>query len=74
MNPFRSHWLRLSAMTFILTPLIAYGAAATSDVPWVFAGIFTLYIWAFVCVILALAALIALIGRLVGRGIRAIRR
>jgi len=34
----------------------------------------TLYMWALVCVILALIALAGLVVRLLGRGLRAIRR
>jgi hypothetical protein len=74
MNPFGSHWLRLSVLLLIATPIIAFAAAATSDVDFTLAAIFTLYIWVFVCVILAGIALLGLVARLLGRGIRALRR
>ena len=74
MNPLSSHWLRVSALLLLATPIIAFAAAVTSDVDFGFAAVFTLYIWAGVCVILALVAFIGLVTRLVGRGIRALRR
>ena len=74
MNPLSSHWLRVSVLLLLTTPIIAFAVAVTSDVDLGFAAFFTLYIWAGVCVILALVAFIGLVARLVGRGIRALRR
>lgn len=74
MNPLSSHWLRVSALLLLATPIIAIAVAATSDVDFGFAAFFTLYIWAGVCVILAAVALVGLLARLLGRGIRALRR
>ncbi len=74
MNPLLSHWLRVSALLLLATPIIAFAVAITSDADFAFAAIFTLYIWVGVCVILALVAFIGLVARLVGRGIRALRR
>ncbi len=74
MNPLSSHWLRVSVLLLLTTPIIAFAVAVTSDVDLGFAAFFTLYIWAGVCVILALVAFIGLAARLVGRGIRALRR
>jgi hypothetical protein len=74
MNPLSSHWLRVSALLLLATPIIAFAVAVTSDVDFGFAALLTLYIWAGVCVILAVFALIGLMTRLVGRGIRALRR
>lgn len=74
MNPLSSHWLRVSVLLLLTTPIIAFAVAVTSDVDLGFAAFFTLYIWAGVCVILALGAFIGLAARLVGRGIRALRR
>ena len=58
----------------LATPIIAFATAVTSDVEFGFAAYFTLYIWAGVCVILALVAFIRLVVSLAGRGIRALRR
>jgi hypothetical protein len=74
MNPLSSHWLRVSALLLLATPIIAIAVAVTSDVGFAFAASFTLYIWAGVCVILAAVALVGLMARLLGRGIRALRR
>jgi hypothetical protein len=73
-NPLSSHWLRVSVLLLVVTPAIAFAVAATSEIPYSIAAVFTLYIWLLVCVILAGIALIALIGRVLGRGIRALRR
>ena len=74
MNPLSSHWLRVSALLLLATPIIAFATAVTSDVEFGFAAYFTLYIWAGVCVILALVAFTRLVVSLAGRGIRALRR
>jgi hypothetical protein len=73
-NPLRSHWLRLAFWLFALSPLVAFMVAYTSDLDFAIAIIFTLYMWALVCVILALIAFAGLILRLIGRGMRALRR
>jgi hypothetical protein len=73
-NPLSSHWLRLSVLLLLVTPAIAFAVALTSDVDFMVAAVFTLYTWVLVCVILAMIALAGLIGRLLGRGIRALRR
>lgn len=74
MNPIASHWLRLACWLFIASPLVALLVVFTTDVPFGFALAITLYMWALVCVILALIATVGLIVRLMGWGIRALRR
>jgi hypothetical protein len=73
-NPLSSHWLRLSALLLIATPVIAFAVAFTSNVDYMIAAFFTVWVWVLVCVILALIALAGVVGRLLGRGIRALRR
>ncbi len=74
MNPLASHWLRLAFWLFVAAPVVAFAAAFTQNVGFMLALVITLYIWAMVCVILALIALAGLLVRLFGWGIRAIRR
>lgn len=74
MNPFASHWLRMAFWLFAISPVVALLVVLTRDAPFGVALTITLYMWAIVCVILALVALGGLIVRLLGRGIRAIRR
>lgn len=74
MNPLASHWLRLSVLLLLLAPAIAFAVALSGDIDFRVALVITLYVWALVCGILALVALAALFVRLVGRGMRAIRR
>lgn len=74
MNPLASHWFRLAGWLLLLAPLLAFLVVLSGDVPFTFALIITLYIWGLVCVILALIAFTGLAVRLVGWGIRAIRR
>lgn len=74
MNPLRSHWLRLAIWLFVASPVVAFAVALTQDVDFGFALALTLYMWALVCVILALIALAGLILRAVQWGMRAIRR
>ena len=74
MNPLASHWLRLAFWLLLASPVVGLVIWLTEDVDFMFALVITLYIWLFVCVILALIALGGLIVRLVGWGIRAIRR
>jgi hypothetical protein len=66
--------MRMTAWLFVVSPIIAIAVALTSDASVMVAVIFTLYMWAVVCVILALIALVGVIGRLLGRGLRALRR
>jgi len=73
-NPLASHWLRLAAWLFLASPIVALLVALTADTDFMFALIITLYMWALVCVILALIALAGLVLRLVHWGIRALRR
>lgn len=74
MNPLASHWFRLAGWLFLAAPIIALLIVPAADVPFTFALVITLYIWGLVCVILALIAFAGLLLRLVGWGIRAIRR
>jgi hypothetical protein len=74
MNPLQAHWLRIALWLFIGTPVVALAVALTTDVGFGFAITVTLYMWVLVCVILALIALAGLAVRLLGRGLRAIRR
>lgn len=74
MNPFASHWLRLAVWLFIASPVVAFAVALTQQVSFTFALILTLYMWALVCVILALIALTGLILRAIHWGARALRR
>lgn len=74
MNPFASHWLRLAVWLFIASPMVAFAVALTQQVSFTFALILTLYMWAMVCVILALIALAGLIPRAIHWGARAFRR
>ena len=73
-NPLMSHWLRVSVLLLLVTPVIAFAVAFSSDVDFMIAAFITMWVWVLVCVILAGIALAGLIGRLLGRGIRAIRR
>jgi hypothetical protein len=73
-NPLASHWFRLAGWLFLISPVVALLVVLTADVPFTFALVITLYMWGLVCVILALIALAGLFVRLVGWGIRAIRR
>ncbi len=74
MNPFGSHWLRLAVWLFVASPVVAFAVALTQHVDFTFALVLTLYMWALVCVILALIALAGLFLRVMHWGIRALRR
>ncbi len=74
MNPLASHWLRLTLWLLVASPAVALVVVTTTDAPFEFALVITLYMWAFVCGILALIALIGVVARLFGRGVRAIRK
>jgi len=73
-NPLASHWFRLAGWLFLASPIVAVLVVLTTDAPFTMALAVTLYIWAFVSVILALIALGGLVVRLVGWGLRAFRR
>ena len=75
MNPLSSHWIRLSVLLLLVMPAVAFGVAASEGgIDYSLALFFTLYVWLGVCVILALVALAGVIGRLLNRGLRALRR
>ena len=74
MNPLQAHWIRLTLWLLIGAPIVALAVALTTEVDFEMAMAITLYMWVLVCVILALIALIGLVIRLLGRGLRAIRR
>jgi hypothetical protein len=73
-NPLASHWLRLTLWLALATPVIALLAAWSTGAGFTLALYISVYVWAVVCAILALFAVIGLAARLVGRGIRALRR
>ncbi|MHB8514144.1 MAG: hypothetical protein ACYDCT_01990 [Dehalococcoidia bacterium] len=74
MNPLASHWLRISAALFLASPLVALLVVLTTEAGFRLSIALTLYIWLLVCGILALVAFAALALRLIGRGMRALRR
>ena len=74
MNPLASHWLRLSLWLFAASPVIAIAVVLATSAPIDLVVILTLCMWAIVCVILALIALLGAAVRLFGRGMRALRR
>ena len=74
MKPHHSHWLRLAVWLFVASPIVAVAVALTTDAGFVLALFITLYMWALVCVILALIALAGLMLRAVHWGMRAFRR
>jgi hypothetical protein len=74
LNPLASHWFRIALWLFIASPIVAVSVVLATDASFMLALAVTLYMWAFVSVILALIALGGLMVRLVGWGVRAIRR
>jgi hypothetical protein len=74
LNPLASHWFRIALWLFIASPIVAIAVVLATDASFTLALAVTLYMWAFVSVILALIALGGLLLRLVGWGVRAIRR
>jgi len=74
LNPLASHWFRIALWLFIASPIVAFAVVLATDASFTLALAVTLYMWAFVSVILALIALGGLLVRLVGWGVRAIRR
>jgi hypothetical protein len=69
-----SHWLRLGFFLLLASPVVALLLAITTGVEFGVALALTLYTWAMVCVILAAIATAGLVVRLLGWGIRALRR
>ena len=74
MNPLASHWLRLAAGVLLACPMVALLIVATTDADFQTALGLTVYMWSLVCVILALIAAAGVIVRLLGKGLRALRR
>jgi hypothetical protein len=74
MNPLHSHWVRVSMLLLLATPVVALAVTASTDADVRFTALITLYMWALVCGILAVVALGGLAVRLLGRGLRALRR
>ena len=74
MNPLASHWFRVSLALLLLSPVVAFFVALTSEADFRFALAITLYVVILVCGILAVIAFAALVVRLIGRGMRALRR
>lgn len=74
MNPLRAHWFRLALWLLVAAPIVGIAVALSSGVDFALALTVTLYIWLLVSVILALIAFSGQIMRLLGRGLRAIRR
>jgi hypothetical protein len=73
-NPLGAHWLRMTVWLLLASPLVALLVMWTADADFTFALIITLYIWAVVVALLAIVAFAGLLVRLLGRGIRALRR
>jgi hypothetical protein len=74
MNPLASHYLRLAVWLFVATPVVALLVMMTADTSFSISLIITLWVWFLVCVIFAIVATAGLVARLLGWGIRAIRR
>ncbi len=74
MNPIASHWFRIAALLLVAMPIVAFVVVLTSEVDFNTSIAITLYMWFLVCVILALIAFAGLIVRLLGWGVRALRR
>ena len=74
MRPHHSHWLRLAFWLAIASPIVALAVVLTTDAGFMLALVLTLYMWAMVCVILALIALVGLVFRAMHWGVRALRR
>ena len=74
MNPLRAHWLRMALWLLVAAPIIALAVVISTDAGFDLTLAVTLYIWVIVCVILALIAFAGLVLRMLGRGMRAIRR
>ena len=74
MNPLASHWFRIAALLFLASPVVAAFVVLTTDADFTTSIALTLYMWFLVCVILALIAFAGLIVRLLGWGVRALRR
>ena len=74
MNPLASHWFRIAVLLFVASPVVAALVVLTTDADFTTSIALTLYMWFLVCVILALIAFAGLVVRLLGWGVRALRR
>ena len=74
MNPLASHWFRIAVLLFAASPIVALFVVLTTDADFTTSIALTLYMWFLVCVILALIAFAGLVVRLLGWGVRALRR
>ena len=74
MNPLASHWFRIAVLLFVASPIVAAFVVLTTDADFTTSIALTLYMWFLVCVILALIAFVGLMVRLLGWGVRALRR
>jgi hypothetical protein len=74
MNPFASHWLRLSLWLLVASPIVALVVVLIEGAPLAVVLIVTFWVWVVVCVILAAIALTGMVARLAHRGWRAFRR
>ena len=66
--------LRVALLLFVASPAVALLVVLTTNAGFTTAIALTLEMWALVCVILALIAFAGLIVRVLGRGLRALRR
>jgi hypothetical protein len=73
MNPLASHWLRLAAWLFLVSPIVAALVAVSADADFMLALSVTLSMWALVCVVLAAIALGGLLVRIAAWFVRRIR-
>jgi hypothetical protein len=73
-NPLSAHWLRITLLLAVASPLVALMVALTAHVGFTLAMAMTLYMWGLVCVILALIAAAGVCLRVLQWGIRALRR
>jgi len=73
-NPLASHWFRVAMWLGLLSPVLAFLVVLTTDADFGLAINVTVSMWVLVCVILALIAFAGLLARVIGWGIRAIRR
>lgn len=74
MNPLHAHWLRMALWLLVAAPVIAVAVVLSTGAGFDMALAVTLYMWIAVCVILALIALAGVVVRMLGRGMRALRR
>lgn len=74
MNPLHAHWLRMALWLLVAAPVIAVAVVLSTGAGFDMALAVTLYMWIAVCVILALIAFAGVVMRVLGRGMRALRR